>query len=46
LETLGDVATMFDNVLIGGADITNELETAQAKIQAVLDTHNSYPAPS
>jgi multiple sugar transport system substrate-binding protein len=46
LETLGDIATMFDNVLIGGADIETELQAAQAKIQAVLDTHNSYPEPS
>lgn len=46
LETLGDIATMFDNVLIGGADIATELEAAQAKIQTVLDTHNSYPEPS
>jgi ABC-type glycerol-3-phosphate transport system substrate-binding protein len=46
LETLGDVATMFDNVLIGGADIASELDAAQAKIQAILDTHNAYPVPS
>ena len=46
LETLGDLATMFDNILIGGADIVTELETAQSKIQIALDRHNEYPVPS
>lgn len=46
LETLGDLATMFDNILIGGADITEEIAAAEEKIQAVLDTHNEYPVPS
>jgi hypothetical protein len=46
LETLGDVSTMFDNVLIGGADIASELDAAQAKIQTILDAHNDYPVPS
>ncbi|MCC6456953.1 MAG: extracellular solute-binding protein [Caldilineaceae bacterium] len=46
LETLGDVSTMFDNVLIGGGDIASELDAAQAKIQTILDAHNDYPVPS
>lgn len=46
LETLGDIATMFDNILIGGKDIASELEIAEEKIQAVLDRHNEFPVPS
>jgi multiple sugar transport system substrate-binding protein len=46
LETLGDMATMFDNILIGGADTVSELDAAQAKMQAILDRHNEYPVPS
>ncbi len=46
IESLGDVSTMFDNILIGGADIVSELDAAQAKVQALLDTHNEYPVPS
>ena len=42
----GDLATMFDNVLIGEADIITELETAPTKIQGALDRHNEYPVPS
>lgn len=46
LETLGDMATMFDNILIGGNDIVSELQIAEEKIQAVLDRHNEFPVPS
>lgn len=46
LESLGDLATMFDNILIGGNDMATELAEAEAKIQALLDKHNSYPVPS
>ncbi|NLE43809.1 MAG: extracellular solute-binding protein [Chloroflexi bacterium] len=45
LETLGAMATMFDNVLIGGADIASELAAAQDKMQVILDRHNSFPPP-
>ncbi len=46
LETLGDLANMFDNILIGGKDIASELQIAEEKIQAVLDRHNEFPVPS
>jgi multiple sugar transport system substrate-binding protein len=46
LETLSFLATMFDNVLIGGNDMATELADAQAKMQALLDKHNAYPVPS
>ena len=46
LETLGDLANMFDNILIGGNDIASELQIAEEKIQAVLDRHNEFPVPS
>lgn len=37
LELYGPLATMWDNVLIGGKPIESELQTAQESIQAVLD---------
>lgn len=46
LESLNFLATMFDNILIGGKDMTSELNTAQEKMQALLDKHNAYPVPS
>ncbi len=46
LETLSFLATMFDNVLIGGKSMADELQTAQAKMQTLLDKHNAYPVPS
>lgn len=45
LETLGAMATMFDNVLITGNPIEDELKIAQDKMQQVLDRHNSFPPP-
>jgi ABC-type glycerol-3-phosphate transport system substrate-binding protein len=45
LETLSAVATAFDNILISGNDIQKELEAAQAKMQQILDRHNSFPVP-
>jgi hypothetical protein len=45
LETLGAMATMFDNVLIAGNDIEAELKAAQDKMQVILDRHNSFPPP-
>ncbi|MHB0856102.1 MAG: extracellular solute-binding protein [Anaerolineae bacterium] len=46
LESLGAMATMFDNVLIGGNDIAEELTIAQDKMQQLLDRHNSFGVPS
>jgi len=46
LETLSHLATMFDNVLIGGKDIKGELQTAQQNMQLILDKANSFPVPS
>ncbi len=46
LETLGDLANMFDNILIGGNDIASELQIAEEKIQVILDRHNEFPVPS
>ncbi|MEZ4864848.1 MAG: extracellular solute-binding protein [Caldilineaceae bacterium] len=46
LESLGFMATMFDNILIGGQNMQNELDTAQEKMQELLDKHNAYPVPS
>lgn len=45
LETLGYMATMFDNILISGNPIEDELKAAQEKMQQVLDRHNSFPPP-
>jgi multiple sugar transport system substrate-binding protein len=45
LETLSAMATAFDNILIGGADIESELKAAQGKMQVILDRHNSFPPP-
>lgn|GEM_PF-1335861 len=46
IESLSSLATMYDNILIGGADMKSEIEAAQTKIQALLDKHNSFPVPS
>lgn len=46
LETLSAVATAFDNILIGGAEIESELAAAQDKMQVILDRHNSFPVPT
>ena len=46
LETVGDLANMFDNILIGGNDIASELQIAEEKIQVILDRHNEFPVPS
>jgi multiple sugar transport system substrate-binding protein len=46
LESLSHLATMFDNILIGGNDMAAELSDAQAKMQEILDKHNSYPVPA
>lgn len=46
LESLGSLATMFDNILLGGADISSELANAEAQMQIILDAHNEYPVPS
>jgi len=40
------VAEMFQNILILGNPIMDELEICQKKIQALLDRHHSYPVPS
>jgi len=37
LELYGAVATMWDNILIGGNDIKQELQTAQDAMQVILD---------
>lgn len=46
LESLSHLATMFDNILIGGNDMAAELTDAEAKMQALLDKHLAYPVPS
>lgn len=46
LESLNFLATMFDNILIGGQEMATELATAQEKMQELLDKHNAYPVPS
>lgn len=45
LETLGAMATAFDNILIADNDIESELQSAQDKMQVILDRHNSFPPP-
>jgi multiple sugar transport system substrate-binding protein len=46
LESLNHLATMFDNILIGGKEMAAELADAEAKMQVILDKHNSNPVPS
>ena len=46
LETLSHMATAFDNILIAGNPIEDELVAAQGKMQQILDRHNSFPPPA
>lgn len=46
MEEIGHVATMFNNVLIGGNDIVEELEIADGKIQSLLNNWGAYSVPT
>ena len=45
-EASSTVPTMFDNVMLGGADIVSELQIVQDAFQASLDKHNSTTPPA
>ncbi|MHB1294219.1 MAG: extracellular solute-binding protein [Anaerolineae bacterium] len=45
LEYCGHVATMFNNVMLGGKDIEAELQAAQDLMQPLLDEHNAMTPP-
>jgi len=46
MEEIGNVATMFNNCLIGGKPIGNELEACRAKNQILLDKWAAFEVPS
>ena len=45
MEDIGYVADMFNNVLISGGDIEEELRVVEQKTQVILDAFNSYAVP-
>ena len=45
LDMMSYLADMFDNILIGGEDIEEQVLNAAQKIQEIVDRHNSFPAP-
>jgi ABC-type glycerol-3-phosphate transport system substrate-binding protein len=45
LDMMSYMADMFDNILIGGEDIEEQVLKAAEKIQEIVDRHNSFPDP-
>ena len=45
LDMMSHLADMFDNILIGGEDIEEQVLKAAEKIQEIVDRHNSFPDP-